>query len=195
MTVPAHEREQALRIAVRAVEEPLRTGNRWLPDPRELDGQLAEPGACFVTLRRDGRLLGCIGSLVPHRLLGIDVAHNAAAAAFDDPRLPAVTVDDVPAMHVHVSVVGELEPLDVDGWHDLAARLRPGVDGLLVADDRHRATFLPSVWDQLDDPAAFLDALWTKARLVPRSWPPGLQASRYRVADAEGPAAHYLPRA
>lgn len=191
----ADERDVLMRIAVRAVDEPLRTGRRWVPTPGELRAGLADPGASFVTLRRNGTLLGCIGSLVPHRSLGVDVAHNAAAAAFDDPRMPAVMADDLAHMQVHVSVLGRLEPWDVHGWRDLAARLRPGVDGLLIDDDRHRATFLPSVWDQLGDPAAFLDALWAKAGLPARVWPQGLLVSRYTVDDAEGPAAHYLPPA
>lgn len=191
MMLTDQDGEHVLRIAVRAVEEPLRTGRRWLPAADELDGPLADPSACFVTLRRDGALLGCIGSLAAHRPLGIDVAHNAAAAAFDDPRLPPVTRVDVPHMHVHVSVLTALAPMDVEGWHDLAARLRPGVDGLLVHDERHRATFLPSVWQQLPGPPAFLDALWAKAGLRPGAWPEDMQVSRYEVHDVEGWASRY----
>lgn len=181
-----------LRIAVRAVTEPLHGRRRWLPEVAELEGPLAEPGACFVTLRRDGTLLGCIGSLVAHGPLGIDVAHNAAAAAFDDPRVPAVTPYDVAAMHVHVSVLGALEQIAVGDWQSLAAAVGPG-EGVLVDDERHRATFLPAVWQQLECPEAFLDALWAKAGLRPREWPSGLTVSRYAVEDAEGPAAAFLP--
>lgn len=190
----ADTQSATLRIAVRAVMEPLRCGRRWLPQATELTGPLAEPGASFVTLRRDGSLLGCIGSLVAHRALGVDVAHNAAAAAFDDPRLPAVTPDDIDRMHVHVSVLGSLEPIAVATWQSLVAVVGPG-DGVLVDDGRHRATFLPAVWQQLERPEAFLDALWAKAGLRPREWPSGLTVSRYAVEDAEGPAVAFLPAA
>ena len=188
----ADTQSATLRIAVRAVVEPLRCGRRWLPQVTELTGPLAEPGASFVTLRRDGALLGCIGSLVAHRALGVDVAHNAAAAAFDDPRLPAVTPHDIEMMHVHVSVLGSLEPIAADSWNSLVAVVGPG-DGVLVDDGRHRATFLPAVWEQLGHPEAFLDALWTKAGLAPREWRRGLTVSRYAVEDAEGPAVAFLP--
>ncbi len=177
------EQQISLDIAWRAVLEPLRTGRRWLPDPLDLTGELALPGACFVTLRARGALLGCIGSLVPHRLLGVDVASNAAAAAYDDPRLPPVTEADLADMDLHVSVLGPLEPLSAAGRDDLAARLRPGVDGLVVEAGPRRATFLPSVWEQLPDAAAFIDALWVKAGWRARDWPDGLQVSTYQVQE------------
>ena len=192
MPRPAHE-QGALAIAVRAVREPLVTGRRWLPDTSELVGELADPGACFVTLERDGRLLGCIGSLAPHRPLGIDVAHNAAAAAFDDPRLPPVSWDDLIRLDVHISVLGPLEPLAVSDREQLAALLRPGTHGLLIDDGLHRATFLPSVWSQLPGAGSFLDALWRKAGLPPASWPDRLSVSRYEVSDLRGTATEYLP--
>ena len=177
------EQQVALDIAWRAVAEPLRTGARWVPDERELIGELAQPGACFVTLRARGALLGCIGSLVAYRLLGVDVASNAAAAAYDDPRLPPVTEADLAVMDVHVSVLGPLAPMDVTGRRDLSSRLRPGVDGLVVEAGARRATFLPSVWEQLPDPNDFLDALWAKAGWRARDWPHGLQVSTYEVQE------------
>jgi AmmeMemoRadiSam system protein A len=182
MLTPQEERA-ALDIAWHAVEEPLRTGRRWLPEPDTLAGELARPGAGFVTLRARGALLGCIGSLVPRRPLGVDVAANAAAAAFDDPRLPPVTPLDLPEMEVHVSVLGPLHPVAVRGRDDLLARLRPGVDGLVVEADGRRATFLPSVWQQLPDPEDFIEALWAKAGWPAGYWPVSLQVSSYVVHE------------
>jgi AmmeMemoRadiSam system protein A len=182
------EQQVALDIAWRAVVEPLRTGARWLPDPLDLSGELAQPGACFVTLRARGALLGCIGSLVAYRLLGVDVASNAAAAAYDDPRLPAVTEADLPLLDVHVSVLGPLAPATVTGRTDIEARLRPMVDGLVVEASGRRATFLPSVWEQLPDPTDFVDALWVKAGWRVRDWPDGLQVSTYEVQEFGTPA-------
>ena len=62
---------------------------------REFGGELScdksalwlhQPGACFITLKLDGELRGCIGSLEPRRTLLEDVEANARAAAFFDPR-------------------------------------------------------------------------------------------------------------
>ena len=65
--------------------------------------------------------------------------------------------------------------------NELLAALRPGIDGLVVRSGLQRATFLPTVWEQLPDPAAFVEALWHKARLPANAWPEALQLSRYQV--------------
>jgi AmmeMemoRadiSam system protein A len=186
---------EALDVAVRAVLEPLRTRRRWVPDPATLPSSLRDPGATFVTLRheRTGDLLGCIGSLVPHAPLGVDIAHNAAAAAFDDPRMPPVTLGDVDTMHVDVSVLSPLTPMVVTSWDDLTRRVQPGVDGLLVEAGACRATLLPSVWRSLPDVGSFLSALWSKAGLRPGSWPAGLVVHRYSTTVVEGLARDHLP--
>jgi AmmeMemoRadiSam system protein A len=134
-------------------------------------------------LRRDGRLLGCIGSMEPVRSLADDVATHAFDAAFRDPRLPSLTLDDWLHMTVEVSVLGPLEALDVHGRDDLCAALRPRIDGVLLTSRRGRGTFLPSVWEQVPTPDRFLDELWRKAGLRLGSWPADLLVERYRVDE------------
>ncbi len=177
------DREVALDIAARAATAPLREGRRWLPEVSILPADLARPGASFVTLRARGDLLGCIGSLEPRLPLALDIAHNAAAAAFDDPRLPPLSLRDISVADIHVSVLGSLQPLAARGLADLERTLRPGTDGLLVESPGHRATFLPSVWEQLGDATAFVAALWRKAGLVPGTWPDGVRLHRYQVEE------------
>ena len=148
--------------------------------------QLDEPGACFVTLQREGRLLGCIGSMEPRRSLAADVAANAVAAAFADPRLPPITAADCPAMAIEISVLGPLEPLGVRSARELSEVLVPGRDGVLVSSPDHRGTFLPSVWVSLPRRDQFLRQLWRKAGLRPFEWPPDLAAYRYRTEQFGG---------
>ena len=61
------------------------------------------------------------------------------------------------------------------------SRLRPGVDGLVLAGRGHRATFLPQVWEKLEDPESFVAALERKAGLAPGSWSGDMLAFRYDV--------------
>jgi AmmeMemoRadiSam system protein A len=158
-----------------------------------LDEDLRRPGATFVTLERDGRLLGCIGSLEARRPLAEDVAHNALAAAFRDPRLPPVTDDDYRAMSIEISVLSGVEPMWVS-YGALADGVRPGIDGVVVESGPRHATFLPAVWDHFDDDvAAFLDALWRKAGLAPGSWPRGTRCSRYTAEKLVDPGPRPLP--
>jgi AmmeMemoRadiSam system protein A len=177
-----------LRIADRTIRRALATGRRADPDPTGLPHELHEPGASFVTLTERGELQGCIGSMVPVRPLWLDVARNALAAAFDDPRMPSLTVAQFPRTTIAVSVLSPLEPLEVADRADLLTRVRPGVDGLLVSAPGVRGTFLPSVWEELPEPTAFLEALWRKAGLRPGSWPAGLRVERYTTRSFEDPA-------
>lgn len=171
-------------IAIASITTALVDGVRCLPRAGDLTGRLAEPAATFVTLERDGRLLGCVGTLEAHQPLAIDVADHALAAAFDDPRVPPVTIDDLPTMSVKVSVLSPSSPIAARTFGELRAAIRPGIDGITIAaDGRHRATLLPSVWEKVPDVDEFLDALSLKAGLRPRTWPPGVLVSRYTTAE------------
>ena len=143
--------------------------------------RLDSPGATFVTLTLDGALRGCIGSLEAWRALRVDVLENARASAFRDPRFPGLTPVEFGRVRVEVSLLGTAEPFAVAGEDDAVARLRPGIDGLILAWRGRRATFLPQVWDHLPDPSAFLGELRRKAGLPRDFWSPDLTLSRYGV--------------
>ncbi len=156
-----------------------------------------EPGASFVTLRwREqvgGRLQGCIGSLVARRPLAHDVAHNALAAAFRDPRGARLSLPALDELHVEVSVLSPLETIDFDGSEDGAlAALRPGVDGVVLSWGGRRGTFLPVMWEQLPTPRIFLDELKQKARLPASFWAPGVELQRYTAQKLVDPSPRAL---
>ncbi len=143
---------------------------------------LSEPGASFVTLRKAGRLRGCVGSLTPTASLREDVKSNAQAAAFRDPRFPALTAEEFPATRIEVSVLSPLTRMEFCSEGDLAVQLRPGEDGVTLAFDGRCATFLPQVWEELDDARRFLTQLKLKAGLAPEFWSPAISVSRYSVS-------------
>lgn len=185
--VDAHQRE-LLDLGLAAVAEELRTGTRLVLDVVELPPWLGRRGASFVTLEGRSGLLGCIGSVEARRSLALDVAANARAAAFEDPRLPAVTAADWPDLTLKVSVLSELEPMPAGSFDEVAGWIRPGTDGVLLAAAGHRGTFLPSVWEKLPDPDVFLLQLLAKAGFTRSVWPPGVQAWRYTTAECVDPA-------
>ncbi len=171
-------------IAVDTIAVALTDGVRRAPALDGLDGPLCELAATFVTLERDERLLGCVGTLRARQPLAIDVAEHALAAAFDDPRVPPVTRVDFPEMAVKVSVLSASTPLNAGSFAELRARVQPGVDGLTVeTGNTYRATLLPSVWPKVRDRDEFLAALWSKAGLEPGAWPPGVHISRYTTVE------------
>jgi uncharacterized protein len=148
-------------------------------DPADYDGVLAQPGASFVTLKIEGQLRGCIGRMEPSGPLIGSVAHNAYAAAFEDPRFDPLTEAEFGRIDVHISVLSRSTPMIFHSEEDLLSQLRPGVDGLVLESGRCRGTFLPAVWKTLPEPCQFLDQLKVKAGLHPDAWPDDARVMRY----------------
>ena len=175
----AADLETLREVATIAIHRAVSEWRTWRPDPDDYPAQLRAPGAAFVTLRRNGRLRGCIGTLDFDEPLVACVAARARAAALHDPRFQAVKRDELDDLTVEISVLTEPEPMNVDSYEDLLQSLRPGVDGVIVEADRHRATLLPAVWDDEPSAATFIAALWRKAGLRPGAWPAGIRVERY----------------
>jgi AmmeMemoRadiSam system protein A len=138
-------------------------------------------GAAFVTLKKDGQLRGCIGSLSAYRPLHEDIAENAFAAAFRDHRFNAVTEAELDDMEISVSVLTSPELIEFTSESDLVSQLRPGVDGLIMTEGGNRGTFLPSVWENLPEPASFLSQLKLKAGLPADYWSGTMKVERYET--------------
>ena len=141
-----------------------------------------EPGASFVTLTKNGRLRGCIGSIAAQRPLLEDVQTNAIAAATRDPRFAPMTPDELSAVSIEVSVLSAPRPLRVSSLREAYAALLPGVDGVILEVGAwHRALLLPQVWREVPDPAQFLGHLWLKAGVEPGVWREDTTLRTFRV--------------
>ena len=175
------EKRILLDTAKTAIEDAFK-GQVAPPDPRLYGGRLAEDGASFVTLRKGGKLRGCIGSIEPYRPLILDTYANAIAAAFRDPRFPPLTPEEWPETEVEVSVLSRPEPLPFSGYEDLKAKIGPGM-GVILEHPLGRATYLPEVWEELPDKDLFLKTLALKAGLDPSVYDD--PRTRIRVYTAE----------
>lgn len=164
------EKAYLLKLARQALELGVR--GQPLP-PLDLDSltpTLRENGASFVTLTIDGELRGCVGTLEPHQPLAEDVREHAVAAALEDYRFPPVNEAELPKIKIEVSRLTLPTPLAYTDAQDLLAKLRPGVDGVVLRDGWRRATFLPQVWEKIPDRAEFLDNLCYKMGIAPNTW-------------------------
>ncbi len=175
------ERCLLLTVARDSIDHGLRYQRPPMLSMVTFPSRLAVPGASFVTLRLVGRLRGCIGSLHKTRPLLDDVSHNAYAAAFHDPRFPALTPAELPDLTVGLSILAPGEPLAFNNEGQLLMQLRPFVDGLTISRGTRRATFLPSVWHDIREPAEFLRLLKLKAGIDAEE---AIEcAERYQVAN------------
>ena len=183
-----------LHVAAASIEHGLAHGRPLPVDLGEYAGEIAAKGACFVTLKREGKLRGCIGSAAARRPLVTDAAENAFAAAFRDRRFKPLKRDDLQGLELSVSVLSASVPMKFADQADFMAQLRPKVDGLIIEDGGKRALFLPSVWEGLPKPGAFLAHLKMKAGMKPEHWSKTFKAWRFiageiYAADLDDPAA------
>lgn len=175
------QRATLIEVARRSIEHGLATGKPLVVTPSEYHRDLKAVRASFVTLQIRGQLRGCIGHLEAVQPLVVDVAENAFAAAFRDPRFNPLTEVEWPSVDLHLSILTRPERLTVDDEADLVAQMRPGEDGLILQDGANRGTFLPSVWDSLPEPIDFLMHLKSKAGLAANHWSDSMEVYRYRT--------------
>ena len=126
---------------------------------------LSEERASFVTLNLDGRLRGCIGSLLPQRKLIDDVMYNAKAAAFQDYRFQPLSKDELANVDIEISIAFSASRVIYESIDELKEKIKVGIDGVILEKDHNRATFLPQVWEQLPTFELFFEHLCQKAGL------------------------------
>ena len=152
-----------------------------VPAKRNHQPWLLQHGASFVTLTKNGELRGCIGSLAATRPIGEDVATNARAAAFQDPRFPKLKREEWPLCRIEVSLLSAPKPIQFADEADLLSQITASEDGLILEAEGKRATYLPQVWEVLSDKRQFLEELKRKAGLPPETRLARCKVWRYRV--------------
>lgn len=178
------ERQTLLKLARQSIERAV--AKRPLPrlNLEEFSPALRENGASFVTLTIQGELRGCIGALEAYQPLVQDVCEHAAAAALEDYRFYPVTPAEVPLLNIEISRLTPPQPLEYQQPAELLARLRPGVDGVILRDGIRRATFLPQVWEKIPKPEEFLSHLCLKMGASANLWRQRpLQVFTYQVEE------------
>jgi uncharacterized protein len=180
MTLPDEPlRRRLLDVAEESIWHGLNHERPMPVDPEQEPEALRARRATFVTLGHDGTLRGCIGTVEPIRPLVEDVAYNAYAAGFRDPRFPPLSEAELAGLDLQISLLTPPEPITFRSEAELIKQLRPGVDGVILHDTGHRGTFLPAVWESVPEPREFLRRLRIKAGLPPDRWSDTLQVERY----------------
>ncbi len=176
-----NEGQQLIEIARQSIRHGLQH-DRALPiDTNAYHRHLRHQRATFVTLHKHGQLRGCVGSLEARRSLVSDISANAYAAAFQDPRFPALSEEEFDELDIHISILTPVSPIGFSSEEDLIRQLRPGVDGLILEDTGQRGTFLPSVWESLPEKSQFWRELKRKAALPYDHWSSTIKVYRYQT--------------
>jgi AmmeMemoRadiSam system protein A len=137
---------------------------------------LPEASGAFVTLKRNGQLRGCIGTLACRRPLAEEIARVAVSAAREDPRFVPVSPAELDGLDVEVSVLGPLEAIDPLDPEAIVI----GRHGLVVELSARRGLLLPQVatergWARDE----FLSQTCAKAGLPHDAWRRGATVYRF----------------
>lgn len=151
-----HDLLTLARAAIRAAV------NSLTLDRPPVTSELAHPAAVFVTLEKNHRLRGCIGTTEPTQPLADAVAELAVSAACRDPRFPPVRDLELDSLHIEISVLSPLERIDS------ADLIQPGVHGVSIRSGARRGLFLPQVWESLPEKDHFLGELCSQKAGLPR---------------------------
>ena len=181
MSLTKANQQQLLAVAKNSIQHGLKTGRPLKINLNDYPAELTERRATFVTLQINHQLRGCIGMLEAFRPLAEDIAENAFAAAFKDPRFPPLKADELDNLDIHLSILTPAEPVFFSSECDLISQLKPGIDGLILEEGHRRGTFLPSVWESLPESEQFLQHLKQKAGLPPDYWSKNIRIYRYRA--------------
>ena len=132
----------------------------------------------FVTLRKRGSLRGCIGVLYPIADLSGEIATLARDAAFEDPRFPPLSPEELPLCSIEISLL--TEPEDINNPEEFL----PGRDGIIMTCRGRRAVFLPQVAEETGwSREEMLSALSEKTGLSSEAWKDA--TTRFQTFQAE----------
>ncbi|WP_305046223.1 AmmeMemoRadiSam system protein A [Geoalkalibacter sp.] len=157
------EKTILLEAARRAITDYVRQGS-FEPVPRE-EKSLNRRNGCFVTIKKNGQLRGCIGNFQSERPLFKEVAEMAVASATKDPRFYPMKEEDLTDFSLEISVLSPLKKIDA------IEEIEIGKHGIYLEKGYYRGVLLPQVatehgWDRL----TFLKQTCIKAGLPTNAW-------------------------
>ncbi len=162
-TLTDKEKDVLLGIARSAIETAVQTG-KIVVEPRE-EKSLNLRNGCFVTIKKNGELRGCIGNFQSEHPLFKEVAEMAVASATKDPRFYPMKEQDLNDFTLEISVLSPLQKIeDIED-------IEIGKHGIYLEKGFYRGVLLPQVatehgWDR----KTFLRQTCLKAGLPTDAW-------------------------
>lgn len=164
------EKETLFKIAEDTLDWCVRGGRGDFFDSRgyNLTEKIKKDYATFVTLKIDGMLRGCIGSLQAVEPLYRSVHNNAVNAALRDFRFRPVTSKEIDQIDVHISILSPIR--DIGSLEEF----KIGEHGIILQKGFSRAVYLPEVAvEQNWNVDETLSSLSRKAGLSADAWKKG----------------------
>lgn len=157
------EKQILLAIARQAILRAVEAGEDYI-EPRE-EKALNQRNGCFVTIKQNGQLRGCIGNFQSELPLFKEVAMMARASATNDPRFYPMSSADLENFILEISVLSPLHK--IESFDEIEV----GKHGIYIEKSFYRGVLLPQVatehgWDR----DTFLKQTCLKAGLPTDAW-------------------------
>ena len=129
-----------IRLARASVISWIREG-RKIKTPEDLpEEMLNRQAGVFVSLHKDGRLRGCIGTIqAAKKNIAEEIIENGISAAVRDPRFSPVRRDELDALEISVDILGEPERISSKDELDVKRY------GVIVSKGFRRGLLLPNL--------------------------------------------------
>jgi AmmeMemoRadiSam system protein A len=132
------ERRYLLNLARKALEYYFKGEPFTPPSPPLEYKNLYEKGGAFVTLTKKGRLRGCIGALEGDKPLYQLIPELALSSAFQDPRFPPLSAEELPKIKIEISILSPFYPARPE-------EVEVGKHGIYIVKGFNRGVLLPQV--------------------------------------------------
>lgn len=128
---------EPVKLARKSLEYYLKQ-HEIMPEPKSLPALFTQKAGVFVSLKKDGRLRGCIGTFLPSQQnIAAEIIHNAVLAAMQDPRFTPVSLEELSDIDISVDVLSEPEHIES------ADKLDPERYGVIVKKGTRSGLLLP----------------------------------------------------
>lgn len=160
------EGKKAVGLARESIESELNKTEVQIEAPKSFE----EKRGVFVTINKGENLRGCIGRPYPNQSLKEGILGAAKDAAFNDPRFPSLTKEEIDEVKIEVTILTKPDKIEGDP-KKRPEKIEIGKHGLIAESGYKKGLLLPQVpvdndWDEID----FLSQTAMKAGLSPDAW-------------------------
>lgn len=138
LNITEAEKRALLKLARESIKNHL-AKSEMTPPESGFSGIMNEKYGAFVTLKKEGKLKGCIGRFNPEKNLYQTIEDIAISAATHDRRFEHVTLEELNLIEIEISILTPLEKIDS------VKKIKLGKHGIYIKKGQSSGTFLPQV--------------------------------------------------